>query len=117
MFRLRYDAAFDGDFSIDRGEYMYPAYRNFVTARNAGGAGVIGGADADADIDFQEVHAYLEYAFSHRFSAFVDVPFRWVDPTLTGVDGIDVPSGSGLSDVWFGFKYALVATPQDYLTF
>ena len=112
MFRVRYDAAFDGDFSIDRAEYLYPAY---CTA--AALPGPAGGADARADVDYQELHAYLEYAFDERFSTFVNVPFRWVDTTITGAPGIDARSGGGLSDVWFGLKYALVATADNYLTF
>ncbi|MDQ3331548.1 MAG: transporter [Planctomycetota bacterium] len=131
MFRLRYDAAFNGDFSMDRAEYMYPAYRTFAQNGGAGGVGgiggvggvggvgggAIGGNEATADVDLQEVHAYFEYAFNNRFSTFVNVPFRSVDTTLTNVTGIDAPSGGGLGDVWFGFKYALIATPDDYLTF
>lgn len=116
-FRLRYDAAFNGDFSMDRAEYMYPAYRTFVQDGNRVGGIGIGGDDATADVDLQEIHAYLEYAFGDRFSVFADVPVRFVDTTLTNVTGIDAPSGGGLGDVWFGFKYALIATPDRYLTF
>ncbi len=39
-FRLRYDAAFNGDFSMDRAEYMYPAYRTFAQDGVIGGGGI-----------------------------------------------------------------------------
>ncbi len=50
------------------------------------------------------------------------MPFRFIDPELNnpGVLGAGaIPTGStgGLGDIEAGFKYALIATPDEYFTF
>src|SRR5262249_31984923 len=44
---------------------------------------------------------YLEYAPSERLSGFAEIPVRWINPEQND-------NASGLSDVNFGFKYALL---------
>jgi hypothetical protein len=115
--RFRFDAAYNNVFP-DRAEFFYAQCGCF-------GNGAPGPGDARHlanKIDYQEFWGYYENAFSDRFSAFIDVPFRLVnfqlDPAIAaannGAQGI--PNSGGLSDIHFGAKYALVADPYRYDT-
>jgi hypothetical protein len=53
---------------------------------------------------------YGEYAPVDRFSAFFEVPIRYIDPEVNA-------HASGLSDVNFGAKYAVLYEPDQILTF
>ena len=53
---------------------------------------------------------YLEYAPTRNFSAFAELPARFLNPTL-------VNNNYGFSDLNLGFKYAFVADPNEYYTF
>ncbi len=97
-------------------------------------------------MNVQEPSAYLEWAFNKRLSAFVDVPLRYLDFTRLQEDnpeseqkrnpadgpnpgspffpepGPENPNSTtnnpgGLSDIRFGIKAALIAEPDQYLTF
>ncbi len=98
-------------------------------------------------VDYQEVSSYFEYAVNDRFSAFVDVPFRDIDfdnlqednpeseakrnpanapargsrffpePENGRVDAAPHTNFDGISDIQLGFKAALLADPDQYLTF
>jgi hypothetical protein len=152
MLRLRYDFGF-GVNRPDRAEYFYAAWRELSFHPHAiSGKGVVydlnarGPDQLPANLNYQEAYTYLEYALSHRFSAFLDVPIRYVnfrhlqeDPDREPKQNpADLPApGSpfypepnqgraeasvnnnptGLSDIDFGFKFALVADPCRYLTF
>ncbi len=111
QFRLRFDAAFDGD-RADRAEFFYGKCACFTQLFGQAGAGSPGPA---GDLDFQEVEAAFEWAlpqFDGRFSLFVEVPLRWIDVTLPGPE----VSESGLGDLRLGFKWALVATEKRFWT-
>ncbi len=90
------------------------------------------------DIDDQTLSAYTEFAFSQRASVFVDVPFRFVhfgestedegaedgpnSPDHRQFPETEVPNPKstteGMSDIDFGFKYALIAdTNCRFVTF
>jgi hypothetical protein len=137
--RLRYDAGF-GMNRPDRAEFFYAAWKELSFHPHAvQGGGVFFDAKArgpeiiSSNLDFQEASAYGEYAFSNRFSAFADVPFRYVhwsnileDPDREAFReplGENVREATphtnfdGLSDIQVGFKAALVADPDQYLTF
>jgi hypothetical protein len=62
-----------------------------------------------SQVDYQEVSGYLEYALNPRLSVFVDVPVRFLQPDLNNAT-------AGLSDVDAGFKAALVADKNTYVT-
>jgi Putative MetA-pathway of phenol degradation len=121
--RIRYDAGFDDEFP-DRAEYFYAkcaCYRGLQTAippafdPNAPGPG----PGVPTAINFQELHMLAEYSPMRRFSAFVDVPIRWLQPQ--GFQPIPpfpaFPDQSGLGDVTAGLKFAAIATDHTYVTF
>jgi hypothetical protein len=93
--RIRFDAAYD-DNRPDRAEFFYPKCGCFLTP-DARGLG----PKMESSIDYQEVSAYLEYAPSERFSGFVEVPVRFLNPEQND-------NHTGISDVNFGFKYAMI---------
>ncbi|MGI8991024.1 MAG: hypothetical protein ACR2I2_15780 [Bryobacteraceae bacterium] len=61
-------------------------------------------------LNFQEIQLNLEYAVNSRFSVFTEVPGRSIEPDT-------LRSTAGLGDVRAGFKFALQASPDRYLTF
>jgi hypothetical protein len=110
QFRLRYDSAFD-DNRPDRAEFLYPKCGCFRTAPppafdpNAPGPRL-----PETRIDFQDISGYVEYAINNRLSGFVEVPFEFLNPEQN-------PHTEGLADMNAGFKFALIADPDRYLTF
>ncbi len=120
--RIRFDDAFD-DMFPDRSEYFYAkcsCYRGLQTAippaydPNAPGPG----PGVPNSINYQQLYINAEYSPSRRFSAFVEVPIRWLQPQ--GFQAIPPFQGfsnqSGLSDVTAGLKFAVVASEGTYLT-
>jgi hypothetical protein len=111
MYRLRVDAAND-DNRPDRAEFFYPK-QGFFPVLVA--HGLPNGTAAAKNLNYEEVHNYLEIACNPRFSAFVNAPVRWIDVTF--LDTSAQEHQSGLSDIWFGFKYAFIYQPTQVLTF
>ena len=109
--RLRFDAAY-GDNRPDRADFFYPKCGCFATLPptsplydpNAKGPPL-----PEKSVDYQEYKAYLETAVSNRLSGFVEVPVVSINPEVNA-------DHTGLGDVNFGFKYALIADPCKYLT-
>jgi len=121
--RIRFDAAFEDQFP-DRSEFFYAkcsCYRELKTAippafdPNAPGPG----PGVPTAINFQQLLMNVEYSPQRRFSAFVEVPIRWLQ--AQGFQPIPPFPGfsnqSGLSDVMAGLKFAAVASEATYLTF
>jgi hypothetical protein len=108
MFRLRYDSAYRNN-RPDRAEFFYAKCGCFRTEQppqfDANGPPL-----PETSVDYQEISPYFEYAFAPRFSAFLTVPIRFLNPDVNR-------NTEGLSDVSFGFKYALVYRPDQVLTF
>jgi hypothetical protein len=94
LFRMRYDSAY-GDNRPDRAEFFWP--------------GPSGPPRGEDHVDFQVASAYMEWAASQRFSVFVELPVRFVNPVVNDNAG-------GLSDVFAGFKYAMLADNDRYCT-
>jgi hypothetical protein len=98
------------------------------------------------NVSYLEPSVYLEYALTKRFSLFADLPYRFVhfgslrednpeaelkrnpaDAPAPGSRFFPEPRDSdngepktnenGIADVHFGFKFALLADPDQYLTF
>jgi hypothetical protein len=119
MFTLRYDNAREAAMP-DMAEFIYAkcgCYRVLGLDPDAPGpAGSLSGGDPLQDqliepsLDFQDVTLDAEIAFSDRFSVFAEIPYR-------SVRGEVLMDGSGIADIQAGFKYALVATEDRYLTF
>jgi hypothetical protein len=113
QYRLRFDAAYD-DNRPDRADFFYPkcgCFRVNGMDPNAPGPG----ADPAKRVNFQELSNYVEIALNPRFSVFGDIPVRWVDISFKD-PGFDNEHHSGLSDIDFGFKYAMVYNPTQVLT-
>ena len=109
--RLRYDSA-TGATRPDRAEFIYGKCLCFSAAfgQDAASPGPAG------NLDFEELELTYEYAFSNRFSLFLEVPLRSIDldigkPLQGRVDT------SGLGDLRAGMKYALIAERDRYVTF
>lgn len=71
-----------------------------------------------AHLNFQRLYMYGEYAPIRRFSAFVEIPIRWIQPQKFAPNTLpSFGSQAGLSDVSAGFKVAVLSTAKHYLTF
>jgi hypothetical protein len=97
LLRTRYDVA-GGANAPDRAEYFWPQY----------------GPSFSGSFRFQQINNYLEYAPTANFSAFIDVPVRFLH--LTNGPGMTSNFG-GFSDLTLGAKYAFVARPDAFYTF
>jgi hypothetical protein len=108
MFRLRGDFAYRNN-RPDRAEFFYAkcgCFRDLTPPQlDAHGPPL-----PETSVDYQEVAPYFEYAFAPRMSAFLTVPVRFLNPDVNR-------NTEGLSDVGFGFKYALVYNPDRVVTF
>jgi hypothetical protein len=121
--RIRFDDAFEDRFP-DRSEFFYAkcaCYRglqNLIPPAfdpNAPGPG----PGVPKAINYQQLYMNAEYSPLRRFSAFVEVPIRWLQPqgflAIPPFPGFS--NQSGLSDVTAGFKVAAVASEGTYVTF
>jgi Putative MetA-pathway of phenol degradation len=118
--RVRFDAAFNDAFP-DRAEFIYGKCGCYRSAPppfldpNAPGPG----PGIPKDINFQTLEFMAEYAPTSRFSAFVQLPIRWLQPE--GVISSPVPtqaflSSAGIGDVQAGVKVAMLAMPKAYVS-
>jgi hypothetical protein len=101
-FRLRYEAAYDNN-RPDRAEFFYAKCGCF-------GGSAPGPRLPETKVDYQDISGYLELAASDRFSAFVEAPVRFLNPEQNA-------NTAGFADMNFGAKAALIASPDQYLTF
>jgi hypothetical protein len=119
--RIRFDAAFNDAFP-DRAEFIYAkcgCYRRApfpLTDLNAPGPG----PGIPKNVNFQVLSFMGEYAVNRRFSAFVEIPFRWIQPQGIAPKSPTLapafPNGAGISDVQAGLKFAMLASSRHYLT-
>jgi hypothetical protein len=110
--RLRYDDAYR-DNRPDRAEFFYPKCGCFATLPPGNplrDPSAPGPPLTERSVDFQELRTCLEYAPVDRFSAFVEIPVRWINPEVNA-------NASGLGDVDFGAKYAFLMDPCRVATF
>jgi hypothetical protein len=108
LVRFRFDAL-NNDNRPDRADFFYPkcgCFR-FVPAGDPNAPGP--GPAVTRNVDFQEATAYFELAGGDRFSGFAEIPYRWFNPS-------EGPNQSGLGDINFGFKYALIDADDRWLT-
>jgi hypothetical protein len=120
--RIRFDAAFH-DNAPDRAEFFYARYNGLNNTNSPNNSGP-GPPFVVADLNFQQLYLYGEYAPIKRFSFFTQVPVRWIQPQLTVANvnpSLSPPfpnvNEAGLSDVAVGFKLAAIASSNQYLTF
>ena len=118
QYRLRVDAA-NGDNRPDRADFFYPKCGCFraLAAKglpggdpNAPGPGSVAGTN----VNYQEITNYLEFAANRRLSGFVEIPVRYVNISFGDSTS---QTNSGLSDINFGFKAAVLYNPGQVLTF
>jgi hypothetical protein len=102
QFRLRYDDAY-GDNRPDRAEFFYAKCGCF-------GGRAPGPPLGETSVDYQDISAYLEAAWNNRFSGFVEVPVRFLNPERN-------KDTTGIGDMNAGFKWAVVGCAERYLTF
>lgn len=95
MLRLRFDSGY-GNNRPDRGNFFYAKCGCFFPQRDA-----LGPPRVERNVDFQELTATGELAVSERASVFFDLPVRFINPTVND-------NFSGLGDIGFGGKYAIV---------
>ncbi len=106
-YRLRFDAAYHNN-RPDRAEFFYAKCGCFKTAGldpNASGPPL-----PEKRVDYQEIHNYIEYAATSNISGFVNIPVRFINPEVNANE-------TGLGDIDFGFKAALIADSDRYFTF
>jgi hypothetical protein len=104
--RLRYDDAYR-DNRPDRAEFFYPKCGCFATLRQGNplrDTRAPGPPLTESRVDFQELNTTLEYAPVDRFSAFAEIPVRWINPEQNA-------NASGIGDINFGAKYAFLMDP------
>jgi hypothetical protein len=110
-FRFRFDAAYD-DNRPDRAEFFYAKCGCFRTAPVGKGfdPNAPGPPKPETSIDYQELSSYLELAVNDRISGFVELPVRFLNPEQNN-------NASGIGDMNAGFKYAIEACPDRFITF
>lgn len=97
--RARYDSAYKNN-RPNRAEFFY-----------AKGAPTGPGLPLpETSVDYETLEAYLEYAFSSRFSGFFTAPARFLSPE------VNTPE-DGFGDLDTGFKYAFQRTADAVTTF
>lgn len=119
--RIRFDAAFEDQFP-DRSEFFYAKCGCYAFLGNSAATDPHApgpGPGVPAAINFQQLYMNVEYSPRRRFSAFVEVPIRWLQPQafLKAPPFAPFSNQSGLSDVNAGFKFAAVVSEGTYLTF
>jgi hypothetical protein len=112
--RIRFDAGFNNN-RPDRAEFFYAECGCDGPPARGPQPGLV------LRLNFQQLYMRAEYAPVKRFSLFAEVPVRWVQPQQFVPQTIPAPGGfgnqAGISDVQAGFKFALVASDDRYLTF
>jgi hypothetical protein len=105
--RIRFDAGFN-DPRPDRAEYFYAGSTSPAPSTTA----------VQRTLNFQQLYLSGEYAPIKTLSAFVMVPFRWIEPFFISVPGKspNLSSGGGISDVQAGVKYAALKTGETHVT-
>jgi len=97
--RLRLDLGYDNR-AASRAEFIYPR----------AGLGRPGFPRPEPSVGLQELFLYGEHLLGERWSAFAEVPLRWINPEIN-------QNGAGLSDINAGFKYLLLSDDRSALTF
>jgi hypothetical protein len=99
LFRLRFDAAYS-DRRPNRADFFYAPGPPF-------GPGL---PLPERSIDYQDLTAYVEAAWTDRFATFVELPVRFLDPDLNA-------NTAGFADLNAGFKGVLFQSDDSVLTF
>jgi len=115
--RIRFDGGFNDPYP-DRAEFFYGkcgCYRSLPTNSPAYDPKAPGPAPGVArNLNFQQLYLYGEYSPLRlpRFSAFFELPFRWIQPKFVENSGGTFPDHGGISDVSLGLKFAVLDTER-----
>lgn len=113
--RVRFDVALHSH-APDRAEFFYAKsghYRELAFADPAYDPNAAGpGPGIVSDLNFQQFYVQGEYAATDRFSAFAELPLRWLQPQSSGA----FANQSGVGDLRAGVKLALTDTSDQMLT-
>ena len=63
----------------------------------------------ESSVDYQEIEFYVEKRLHPKFSGFVEIPVRFINPEVN-------QNSAGLGDVRSGFKYSLIESVDRLLT-
>jgi hypothetical protein len=110
--RLRFDAAYDNN-RPDRAEFFYAKCGCFATLPPNNpqfDPKAPGPRLPESSVDYQDISTYIELASDNRWSVFVNVPYRFLNP-------VNNANTSGIADMDAGFKAALISCRDRYLTF
>jgi hypothetical protein len=99
LFRLRYDSSYNN---------RRPTRAEFLYAQGAPGGP--GWPLPETSVDYQELFACAELVILPRFSAFLEVPARFLNPDINA-------NTAGLGDMNTGFKYAFLESDSGVLSF
>ena len=99
VIRFRFDSSYD-DNRPTRADFFYPR----------GGPAGPGLPEPERRVDFQELSTYLEMVACDRFSVFVDLPVRLINPEVNA-------NHAGFSDLDAGFKFAFLQCEDQVATF
>jgi len=108
--RIRFDAGWNDPYP-DRAEFFYGkcgCYAGLPPTDPAYDPKAPGPAPGVArNLNFQQLYLYGEYSPHRRFSAFFELPFRWIQPKFVEGTG-SFPDHGGISDVSLGLKFAVL---------
>jgi len=118
--RVRFDLGFH-DQTPDLAEFFYAkcgCYRDLKTTDPQYDPNAPGPRPGAAnDVNFRQLYVLAEYAPSQHFSAFVELPTRWLLPqTFIPNTGGTFSNQTGLGDLRAGAKLALSSTSKQALT-
>jgi hypothetical protein len=99
LFRFRFDATYNNR-RPNRADFFYAPSPPF-------GPGL---PVPERSLDYQDLTAYLETAWTDRFSTFVELPVRFLNPDLNA-------NTAGFADLNAGFKGVLFQSDASVLTF
>ena len=106
------DTAIPGNLFRIRSDFGYnfrrPSRAEFFYART--GPGTPGLPQAERSVDFQDLRIYGEGLLTEHFSAFVEIPVRFLNPDIND-------NATGLGDMNTGFKWAFWHTNDTVATF
>ena len=104
--RFRYDARWHNP-TPDRAEFITGRNKQFFDGFEISGRGF---EVPESNIDMFEGITYVEWAFTPRISAFMEMPVRYIRPN-------ENPTAFGGGDFNIGFKFAYFALPDQVQTF
>jgi hypothetical protein len=118
-FRIRYDSGWDID-SPDRAEFFYAkcgCYRTLPASSGAYDPSAPGpGPGIVKSLNFSQLYVLTEHNVGPHASVFVELPYRWIRPTDFVAGTGSFSNESGLADIRFGTKLALVSAPSHDIT-